>query len=107
MSVLVFDIETIPDLDSGRRLFGLEGLSDKETAEVMFTKRRQESRDNSDFLRPHLHRVVAISVVLANQDKLNVWSLGDVDASEKEIVCRFFERGQMPIRCHPQTASSR
>ena len=91
MTVLVFDIETIPDVDSGRRLFGLEGLSDRETAEVMFTRQRQDSGDASDFLRLHLHRVVAVSVALAAPDRLAVWSLGDADADEKEIVRRFFE----------------
>ena len=91
MSVLVFDIETIPDIDGGRKLFGLDGLKDREVAEVMYTRRRQETDGVSDFLRLHLHRVVAISVVLADRSSLNVWSLGDVDSGEKEIVQRFFE----------------
>ena len=76
MNILVFDIETIPDIDSGRRLYGLEGLSDKDTAEAMFKIRRQETDNASDFLRLHLHRVVAISVVLATPANVSVWSLG-------------------------------
>ncbi|HEX4938646.1 MAG TPA: 3'-5' exonuclease, partial [Candidatus Kapabacteria bacterium] len=36
MNVLVFDIETVPDLEGGRRLFGLEGLKDGDTADAMF-----------------------------------------------------------------------
>lgn len=91
MNVLVFDIETIPDIDSAKRLHGLEGLTDKEVSEVMFTHRRQETGGSSDFLRLHLHRVVAISVVLATSNNVNVWTLGDEDATEKEIVQRFFE----------------
>ena len=91
MNVLVFDIETIPDIDSAKRLHNLEGLSDKEVAEVMFTHRRQETNGSSDFLRLHLHRIVAISAVLATSKSINVWTLGDEDASEKEIVQRFFE----------------
>lgn len=91
MTVLVFDIETIPDVDTGKRLYDLDGLTDKEVAEVMFTKRRQDTGGSSDFLRQHLHRVVAISVVLSNSNELKVWSLGDVSADEKEIVQRFFE----------------
>ena len=91
MTVLVFDIETIPDLDSGRRLYDLDGLSDKEIAEVMFSRRRQDTGGSSDFLRHHLHRVVAISVVLSAVGQLNVWSLGNLDASEAEIIRRFFE----------------
>ena len=75
MNVFVFDIETIPDVASGRRLYGLRDLDDKEVANVMFNKRRQET--GGEFLRLHLHRIVAISVVLRSRDKLSVWSLGN------------------------------
>ena len=91
MSVLVFDIETVPDVESGKRLYNLSSLSDKEAAEVMFTRRRQETDGNSDFIRHHLQKIVAISVVLSSADKINVWTLGDNDSSEKEILERFFE----------------
>ena len=90
MNTLVFDIETIPDLASGRRLYNLDGLPDRDTAEVMFKNRRQETDSASDFLRLHLHRVVAISVVLATRDNVSVWSLGTVDSEEAELVQRFF-----------------
>jgi len=90
MNVLVFDIETIPDIEGGRRLYGLEGLSDKETADVMYHMRRQETGD-SDFLRLHLHKVVAISAVMRSGDILKVWSLGETDSSEREIIQRFFD----------------
>src|SRR3990172_3049267 len=76
MNVLVFDIETVPDVVSGRRLHHLEGLSDKEVAEVMFHARRQET-GGSDFLRLHLQRIVAISAVLRSREHLKVWSLGE------------------------------
>lgn len=89
MNVLVFDIETVPDVEGGRRLYGLEGLSDKDVANVMFHKRRQEA--GTEFLRLHLHRVVAISAVLRHQDSFKVWSLGEPDSSEKELVQRFFD----------------
>ncbi|TAJ92388.1 MAG: 3'-5' exonuclease [Gammaproteobacteria bacterium] len=91
MTTLVFDIETIPDVDSGRRIYNLEGLTDREVAEVMFIKRRQDTGGNSDFLRHHLHRIIAISVVLATRDKLNVWSLGEAASGEAELIQRFFE----------------
>ena len=38
MNVLVFDIETIPDLDGGRRIYDLDGLSDKDTASALDRK---------------------------------------------------------------------
>ncbi len=89
MNVLVFDIETVPDVASGRRLHGLDGLDDHDVANVMFHKRRQET--GNDFLRLHLQRIVAISVVLRSRDDLKVWSLGEEGADEKEIVQRFFD----------------
>jgi hypothetical protein len=89
MNVLVFDIETVPDVASGRRLHGLDGLDDHDVANVMFHKRRQET--GNDFLRLHLQRVVAISVVLRSRDDIKVWSLGEEQADEKEIVQRFFD----------------
>ena len=46
MNILVFDIETIPDNDTGRRLFHLEGLNDRDTAEAMFAQRRQQTGGN-------------------------------------------------------------
>lgn len=90
MNVLVFDIETIPDTAAGRRLYDLEGLNDDDVAKIMFHKRREETGD-SEFLRHHLHRIVAISVVLRHADQLKVWSLGDEKSSEADIIRRFFE----------------
>ena len=89
MNVLVFDIETIPDLDGGRRLYDLQGLSDNDTAEALFALRRQEN--GTDFLRLHLQRVVAISVGLRSAQGIKVWSLGDENSSEKELIERFYD----------------
>lgn len=89
MNVLVFDIETVPDVASGRRLYGLDGLDDHDVANVMFHQRRQET--GNDFLRLHLQRIVAISVVLRSREDIKVWSLGEEGADEKEIVQRFFD----------------
>ncbi len=90
MNVLVFDIETVPDIETGRKLYDLDGLPDKDVARVMFHKRREQTGD-SDFLRHHLHRVVAISVVLRRADNVSVWSLGEPNAGEAELVRRFYD----------------
>ena len=88
MTIFVFDIETIPDIESGRRLYQLDGLNDAEVASVMFNKRRQES--GQEFLRLHLQRIVAISIAMRSRDKFTVWSLGDIQSTEKELVERFY-----------------
>ena len=90
MNVFVFDIETVPDVAAGRRLYELDDLDDKNVGRVMFHKRAEES-GGSEFLRHHLHRIVAISVVLRTPDRFKVWTLGDPDSPEEEILKRFFD----------------
>lgn len=89
MNVLAFDIETIPDTDAGRLLHGLDGLDDADVARAMFHLRRQKA--GHDFLQLHLHRVAAISVTLRSRDGLKVWSVGEADAPEAELIQRFFD----------------
>lgn len=89
MNLFVFDIETVPDVDAGRRLYDLGDLPDAQVAEIMFHKQRELS--GNDFLRHHLHRVVAISVILRSSDRFKLWSLGDQDSPEEELIQRFFD----------------
>lgn len=88
MAVLVFDIETIPDLEAGRKLYDLDGLSDCDTAKAMFALRR--AKIGSDFLPHYLQKIAAISLVLEQNGQVRVWSLGDEEADEKELISRFF-----------------
>ncbi len=88
---LVYDLETIPDVALGRKLLKLHDASDLEVIEAMVERRKQQTQGNSDFLPLYLHQVVAISVVVNTPEKVKVWSLGDLQASEKEIITRFFD----------------
>jgi predicted PolB exonuclease-like 3'-5' exonuclease len=89
--ILVFDIETIPDIAGLRKLQGLgDEMSDDAVAELVFQRRRQAS-NGSDFLPLHQHRVAAISCVLRTDEGLRAWSLGKIDDGEKEIIQRFFD----------------
>jgi hypothetical protein len=88
MTILVFDIETIPDVETGRRLYDLDGLSDEDTASALFALRR--AKVGHDFLPLHLQKVAAISLVISNASNLKVWSLGDEQSDEKELISRFF-----------------
>ncbi|MDY6942378.1 MAG: 3'-5' exonuclease [Pseudomonadota bacterium] len=89
MNVIAFDIETVPDLDTGRRLYDVPDLSDEDVARIMFHQRRQKT--GQEFLPLHLHRVVAISICLRRGDQFKVWSLGEPDAPERELVSRFYD----------------
>jgi hypothetical protein len=88
-NVFAFDIETIPDVEFGRRLHGLEGLSDKQVGYVMQTRQREQT--GSEFLSLEQHRIVAIAVAMRTRDGFKVWSLGEVDSPEDELVRRFYD----------------
>jgi predicted PolB exonuclease-like 3'-5' exonuclease len=92
--VLVFDIETVPDVAGVRTLHGLDSaLPDAEVAAMAFQLRRQ--RSGHDFLPLHLQRVVAISCALSDSETFRVWSLAADPqaggAGEGEIIQRFFD----------------
>ena len=88
LNCLVFDIETIPDTDLGRRLLGMDEPDDAVVAEAMFARRREET--GSDFLPYEQHRIVAVSAALRSGDQFHLWTLGSVESPEDDIVGRFF-----------------
>ncbi len=89
MHCFSFDIETVPDVEFGRRFWSLEDLPDEEVAAAMMFMRKQQT--GSEFLPLHLQRIVAISVTFRTKDSFRVWTLGDESSDEAEIVQRFFD----------------
>jgi 3'-5' exonuclease len=88
--ILVFDIETIPDVEGLRRVWDLgPELSEQGVVDLVSQRRRQAT--GNDFMPPHLQRVVAISCVLRTAEDVRVWSLGGLDEGEAGIVSRFFD----------------
>lgn len=86
--ILVFDIETIPDITSAKKLYDFNHLTDEEVILALFALRRQKT--GNDFLPHHLQKVVAISLVLATEQDIKVWSLGNESSTETELLTRFF-----------------
>ncbi len=87
-TTLALDIETVPDAEMGRALYGLDDLDDAEVMRAMLHHYKQ--RTGLDFLPPIQHRVVAIAVVLRNEEGVRPLVLGDEKASESDLVMRFF-----------------
>ncbi len=88
--MVCFDIETIPDVVAGRRLYQLDGLDDAQVAAAMFQHRRQQS--GREFLRHHLQRIAAISIAARLPDgRFIVRSVGTVASPEAELIRRFFQ----------------
>ena len=75
--------------EAGRRLFDLGDLGDGDVAEAMFALQRQKT--GNDFLPHYLQQIVAISVVLVSKEQLKVWSLGEKESPEEELIQRFYD----------------
>jgi predicted PolB exonuclease-like 3'-5' exonuclease len=87
--VLVFDIETIPDVKGLRALNGHPAaMTDSDVAQEAFAARKEKS--GSEFLPHHLHRIAAISCVFRDDDGFKVRSLGTPGDSEAKLVNDFF-----------------
>ena len=84
------DLDAMPLARGVRRLQGLsDALSDDEVAELAFHQRR--AQNGSDFLPLYLQRVVAISCVLRAGESWKVWTIGNPDDPERELIQRFFD----------------
>lgn len=87
---LVFDIETIPDAQGLRALLDVPAdASDEDVVNIALHQRRQ--KNGTEFLPLHLHRICAISCALRQGDQFRIWTLGDEEASEAEIIQRFYD----------------
>ena len=88
--VLVFDIESIPDIAGLRQLRSdPAGTSDEQVYAAWLQERKD--RGQSDFTPLHLQRVLVISCVFRNAEGLKVHSFVDRDnASEGKVIQTFF-----------------
>jgi len=87
--VLVFDIESIPDVAGLRALLGCDAaMTDAEVAEAAFAARREKT--GSAFLQHHVQQVAAISCVFRDTEGFRVRSLGSLDDAEPKLIQDFF-----------------
>jgi len=88
--VLVFDIETIPDIAGLRALRGASpDITDEQVHAAWLAERKEHGQ--SDFMPLHLQRVLVISCVFRNAEGLRIHSFVDRDGqSEGKIIQTFF-----------------
>ena len=88
--VLVFDIETVPDVAGLRKLHGIDPMmADRDVAEFALSKRR--ASHGSDFLPHYQHRIVSIACALRERAAFRIWSLGSVGDGEEALIRRFYD----------------
>ncbi|MEN8625031.1 3'-5' exonuclease [Psychrobacter proteolyticus] len=101
--ILVFDIETVADVDAARRIYPkLADLNDTDALSALTAIRTQEA--GHDFMRLPLQRIVCISALYIKDGKLSLFSLTADKFSEKEILAKFF-RAFNDVETLPQLIS--
>ena len=92
MSYLIFDIETVPDVVTGRKIYELDGLSDEDTASAMFALRR--AKVNHEFLPHHLQKIVAISLLLVDKDdRKRIKFVDDINDADFLLTNHYYQEG--------------
>lgn len=90
--VLVFDIESIPDVQGLRALRNAPPEEGDEQVYAAWLAERKE-KGQSDFMPLHLQRILVISCVFRNAEGLRVHSFVDRDGqSEGKVIQSFFHR---------------
>jgi len=87
---LVFDLETIPDIEGLRKLHGWDDtVSDLEVAARAFAARKEAT--GSDFLPLHLHKVAVVGCVFRDDQGFRVKCLGSAVEPESSLLSGFFK----------------
>lgn len=96
---IVFDIETVPDAQSARRLLGKPDLSDEGARDALADYFLEKTDGKSDFPRQPFHQVVAISyahlIAEPGEEGLEmvlrqVASGGEAESGERHLLEGFF-----------------
>lgn len=99
--ILVFDIETIPDIETGRKVYDeLANLNDDDALTALIAIRQAEA--NTEFMRLPLHKIACLSFFWADlkTQQFSLKSLSLETHSENEILgifMRAFDKTPMPI----------
>jgi 3'-5' exonuclease len=87
--ILVFDLETIPDVTGLRQVHDWGALSDDEVIERAFSEREQLT--GSTFLPHHLHQIAVIGCAFRDDNGFRVKCIGQADDSEASLMHGFFK----------------
>jgi predicted PolB exonuclease-like 3'-5' exonuclease len=90
--ILIFDIETVPDVHAGQRMNGLN-LPTEEALQALSHLRRSDALGrydgSTDFPRLPFHEIVCISGLWVGSGEMKLFSFSQQDLSERDIIARF------------------
>lgn len=88
--VLVFDLETVPDVAGIRRVHQPPAATSDDEMMAWYGQQRRAAT-GSEFAPHALQKVVAISCALREGPRFKIASVGELDDPEPELIRRFFE----------------
>lgn len=92
LPILVFDIETVPDVETGKLLFPeIAHLPDEQVLTALISLREQEA--DTTFMRIPLHKIACLSMLWVDIDsnKIRLKSFSLEHYTEAEILSTFFQ----------------
>lgn len=85
---LIFDIETIPDIETGKKLYPtISELPDNDALVALIALRQAEA--GNDFMRLPLHKIACLSFLWVEDGKFTLRSLSLDKMSEAQILSTF------------------
>lgn len=84
MSTLILKICTVPSIEAGRAIYKLGDLPEEGVYKAMM--HLQHQKNGTEFLPLNQHRIIAISVVVVDGDKVSSHVLGDENSTESEML---------------------
>lgn len=90
--ILVFDIETIPDVEGLRKIHDLRNnVKDEDVVNFALRARREQWLD--DFLPHYLQKIIAISFLYRQEESyLHIGTIGHVSDEELVLLGKFFKK---------------
>ena len=86
-AVVAFDIETIPDPEIGRRVYGLSG-TDAEVITNMVHARRADTGGSTDYPQSPFHKIVCVCATIARHGRVEIRRIPGDD--ERSILEAFY-----------------
>lgn len=86
--ILIFDIETIPDVETGKRLYpNIASLDDLDAQSALIANRQAEA--GHDFMRLPLHKIACLSLLWVENQNFYLKSLALNEMDEQQILSTF------------------
>lgn len=91
LPLLVFDIETIPDITASQRIYDdiPSGISNEKLEQALAEKRQEDL--GHDFPRLPLHEIVCLSGLWVSSDSMKLFSLSQENNTEQAILEKFIK----------------